>query len=92
MTPDALELLVLTGATYGWAWVLTRSKLTEPVRSALRGVPLLGELSRCVACTGAWCGLALWSLHVHHALAAVVALGWSVFACWALGRLLGDAD
>ncbi len=96
MIPSPLLLVLLTGATYGWAWVVTQSSLLSAARLSVRAVPLLGELVQCIACTGAWVGLGLWwlagLLEPSPLLITPLAVGWSVFACWSLGRLLGDAD
>ncbi len=93
MIPSALDLVILTGATYGWSWVITQSFLLSNTRLLLHRIPIIGELLQCIVCTGAWVGLALWfwSGLVTTPVFALLVVGWSVFACWSLARLLGDA-
>ena len=99
----ALDLLLFTGAIYGLAWLVTKSKVLRRPRQAVERVPFLGELSRCIVCTATWVALGLmlllpWStlfsdrFTAKTPVDALVLLGWSISASWALGRLLGDAD
>jgi len=98
-----LDLLLFSGATYGIAWVITRSKIMKRPRDALANVPFLGELLQCIVCMATWVGLGLLFLlpfshlfspafRVKHPVDALFLLGWIIASCWALGRLLGDAD
>lgn len=98
-----LDLVLWTGAVYGAAWGITRSHLLRRPRERMGGVPLLGDLVRCIVCTSAWVSVAgallvpkatLFSpgFRVH----SIVDLGflgfWSVFSMWVIAHALGDAD
>jgi hypothetical protein len=96
-----LDLVLYSGATYGAAWVLTRSKLLAPIRRRLAPIPLLGYLATCIVCTGAWVALGLALLLPHVTLLALrpstvadhaVLVAWAVATTWTLGSCLGDAD
>ena len=98
-----LDLALLSGATYGLAWLLTRSSLLKAPRQRVAHVPFVGELSRCIVCMAVWIGLGLVLLLPHTTLFSVtfvartpadvlVLLGWILASSWVLGRLLGDAD
>jgi hypothetical protein len=98
-----LDLLFFTGAAYGAAWFVTRSKLMGSVRQRVSRVWLLGDLIQCVVCMSAWTSLAL-ALAAPHvslfspglrertAVDVVVLVAWMLAASWALARALGDAD
>ena len=98
-----LDLLLFTGAVYGCAWVVTKSKLAKRPREALAGVPFVGELLQCIVCTGTWVAIGLVVLlprvslfspgfRQRGVLDGLVLVAWAVTATWGLGRLLGDAD
>jgi hypothetical protein len=96
-----LDLAVFSGAVYGAAWVVTRSKLFEPLRGWLDGVPLLGHLVSCIVCTAAWVSLVLGLMLPYVTLVQIrpsapvdyaLLVGWSVAVTWAVGSQLGDAD
>ena len=97
-----LDLMLFTGAVYGIAWLVTRSKLFGGLRTAIPGVPFLGDLVECIVCTATWVGFAamamlpwtsLFSAGFRAASAAdfLFLTGWVLASSWALGRLLGDA-
>jgi len=97
-----LDLLLFTGAAYGIAWLITRSKLTRPLRSVVAGVPFLGELLQCIVCTATWVGLVLmfvlpWStlfssgFRVGSIVDVLVLTGWVLASSWGIGWALGDA-
>ena len=103
MTWTLNDLLLYTLAVYGLSWLLTRAKISAPLREILRPIPFLGPLIHCIVCTGTWIsmGLALllpWStltsegLRVRTPVDLLLLTGWSVATLWGLGHLLGDAD
>ena len=98
-----LDLLLFSVSVYGLAWLVTCSKLVEPLRVRVARVPLLGRLVRCVVCTATWIGFAIVLLlpqttvfsagfRARTVLDVVVLVGWVVAFSWGLGRALGDAD
>lgn len=97
-----LDLLLYSGAVYGIAWGVTRSKLCRPLREKLAGVRFVGELVQCIVCTATWVGLALllllpWSslfspgFRLQQPADLLFLLGWTVASTWTLSLLLGDA-
>jgi len=98
-----IDLVFFTGSVYGLAWLITRARLTAPVRKALERVPYLGTLLRCIVCTGTWVAMgvllvARWSKFFSPQFRSagpvdiVFLLGWSMAAIWTLARLNQDAD
>jgi len=97
------DLLLFSGAVYGAAWVLTKSKLTALPRSWIKDWWFVGPLSQCVVCTSAWVSFALcWLIKYTTVFSAsmrpqtpvdfAVLVSWSVCSSWVLGYLLKDAD
>src|SRR5262245_41160029 len=99
-----LDLVLLTGSTYGLSWVLTRSKLMRRAREILSAVPGAAGLVRCIVCVGPWVGAGLVlvvvprshlfseSFRVRTAFDLLVVIGWLLFSNWLLARLLHDAE
>jgi hypothetical protein len=98
-----LDLLFFLCAVYGISWVISRSKLTEPLRNKLKPVRFIGSLIHCIVCTGTWIAFGLMFLvpystwfgphfKVTNLFDAVFLLGFSITGLWIMGRLLGDAD
>lgn len=98
-----LDRVLWTGAVNGIAWVIACSTLFACVREALRPVPFLGALARCIVCISVWVGFALMGLLPHARMfsaefrvrsfvAALFLIGCTITATWALARHLGDAD
>ncbi|MFZ5481994.1 MAG: hypothetical protein ACOZNI_34860 [Myxococcota bacterium] len=98
-----VDLVLFTGAVYGLAWLLTKSRLFRRPRELISRAPFLGELLACIVCASAWVSLALVPLlpftslfspafRATTALDVGVLLAWSLFSTWAIGRALGDAD
>ena len=98
-----LDLVLFTGAVYGLAWLLVSSKLFERPREALRGLPGVGPLSRCIVCTATWVGIGVMLLlpwttlfsaefRVRTAVDGLLLVGWTVTSTWGLALLFGDAD
>lgn len=90
--PGLNELIVISAAVYGWAWVLTRSKILLPIRERLSTLPLLGYFLSCVVCTGFWIALVLFFLYDTPLRDLPVSVGFSLAFSWTLARLLGDAS
>lgn len=97
-----LDLTLFTGAVYGIAWLITKSKLLRRPRRAIADVPFLGSLTRCIVCTATWVGFCLtgileWtSLFSAGFRAANLAdglflTGWVLASSWGIGQWLGDA-
>jgi hypothetical protein len=97
------DLVLFTGAVYGLAWLLVKSKLFERPRRVLEGVPFLGPLSRCIVCTGVWVGVGVMMLlpwttllspgfRVRTVADGLVLIGWTVASTWGLAPLFDDAD
>lgn len=97
------DLLLLTGAAYGFSWIVTKSKIFLPIRTHFKDTPFLGSLLQCIVCVSFWVGSLLvialpWTgifspaVRSRGLLDGVFLVGWVVFTTWGLGRLLGDAD
>ena len=102
MTITWLDLTLFTGAVYGIAWLLTKSKLFRRVRRVASRIPFLGDLLQCVVCTATWVGFAIMPMlgrttlfspgfRVRTLPDVVFLSGWVIATSWAIGRLLGDA-
>lgn len=90
--PDLAGLIVLSAAVYGWAWVLTKSKLLRPLRARLSSFSVANDLISCIVCTGFWIALALLAFCGTPVRDYPVSLGFSLAFSWTLARLLGDAS
>ena len=99
----ALSFLVFVLSIYGLAWLITRARLTEPLRKRISPIPFLGPLVHCIVCTGTWVAMAAllllpWApllgsdLRIQTPLDFLLAVGLCVTGLWSLARLLGDAD
>lgn len=97
----ALGLVLLTGATYGLAWTLSRSKLSRVVQMALpsRGLWRLARaLLGCIVCTSWWAswpvtGLASVAGWWEWSFAGALVLSfWAVATAWVIGLVTGDAS
>ena len=97
------DLVLFTGALYGFAWLVARSKLLRRPRRALARIPFLGDLVPCIVCTAAWVSVGLIvlmprvtlfseGLKPHRSADALILVGWALFSSWALSRALGDAE
>ena len=97
------DLTFFLFAVYGISWVITRSKLTKPLRDRLKPVRFIGDLIHCIVCTGTWVALVLMFLvpystwfsphfKVMNLFDVIFLLGFSITGLWIMGRLLGDAD
>jgi len=103
MTWTWQDLVLFSGAVYGLAWLITRSKLFARFRGLFKPDSFFGQLFNCIVCTGTWvaaglylsapwCGLFSAGFGVREPVAFVVILGWGVFVLWTIGRMTGDAD
>ena len=97
------DLLLFTLSVYGLSWLVTRARISAPLRERLRPVPFLGPLLQCIVCTGTWIAMGLslllpWStmtssaFRVHTPVDFLLLVGWSVSCLWILGTTLKDAD
>jgi len=95
--------MLYTGSVYGLAWLVTRSRLTKPVREKLLPVPFLGHLVHCVVCTSAWIAMGVMltlpsstlfspGFRVTGPVDFILLLGWTLAASWTIGLHLGDAE
>ena len=98
-----LDLLLFSGAIYGLAWLLVKSRLFERPRTVLEGVAFFGPLSQCIVFVGVWVGVGLmlllpWStlfsseFRVRSVADGLVLIGWTVASTWGLALLFDDAD
>lgn len=97
------DLVLFSGAVYGLAWLVTASKLFEPLRTRFKAESFFGRLISCIVCTGTWIagGLFLvsgWSglfspgFSTFEPVSLLVLLGWSMFVLWVVGKMTGDAS
>lgn len=97
------EALFFGAAVYGLSWLVTRARISAPLREWLRPVPFLGSLVRCIVCTGVWITLGMaallpWTrgvplmIRVTSGVDLLLLIGFNVTFLWLVGRFTGDAD
>jgi hypothetical protein len=93
-------LLTYILGVYGISWIITRSQLVKPLREKLDPKTFLGELVRCIVCTGTWVGMGVAFLSRWTCLGSLVSSpldiplwgGVAAACCWLIGGLRGDAE
>ena len=96
------DLVLFSGAVYGLAWLVTRSKLFARARQFLNPASFFGQLLSCIVCTGTWvavslfllapwCGLFSDGFYCRNPVDLMVVMGWSISILWTVGRITGDA-